>query len=310
MNAPSGALSEAVKARARELAFDACAIAEAGSADPEDHLGAWLGQGYHADMKWMADTAAIRRDSMRKLPEARSVVVVAKNYYQPLPPPLPTLGRIARYALGKDYHKAVKKPLVELARFIDTHHDGDRSYVSVDSGPVMERSWAERSGLGWIGKNSLVLRRDIGSWFFLGVILTPLELAPDAPVADQCGTCTACLDACPTGAIVSPKVVDSNQCISYQTIENRGEIPEALHKDMGSWVFGCDICQEVCPWNRFARPTTEAAFAPRATQDDLELERLASLEEDAFDALFHGTPVRRTKLRGMRRNAQIALGNG
>jgi epoxyqueuosine reductase len=262
-------------------------------------------------MVWMGTTKAIRQDPRLKLPGARSVVVVARNYYQPDPESPSGSGKVARYARGRDYHKVLKKPLIALARFLDDFGVEQPSYAAVDSGPVMERAWAERAGLGWIGKNSLVLRRDIGSWFFLGTIITEVALVPDAPLPSHCGTCRACLDACPTEAFVAEGVVDARKCIAYHTIENRGEIPDEVGRNMEGWVFGCDICQEVCPWNRFARPTSEGDFAPRPGQAHPDLETLIAIDEAAFNERFAGTPIRRARHSGMQRNARIVLaGNG
>ncbi len=302
--------SRAVKDFATGLGFDACGIAEAGPIDPEDRLGQWLSAGYHADMDWMAATKAIRQDPRVKMPGARSVVVVARNYFYPDSESGPGTGKVARYARGRDYHKVLKKPLVKLARFLDEFGVSSTSYAAVDSGPIMERAWAERAGLGWIGKNSLVLRRDIGSWFFIGTVITEVALVPDRPIESHCGTCRACLDACPTDAFVREGVLDARKCISYQTIENRGDIPEDVQSNMKGWVFGCDICQEVCPWNRFEQTSTEPDFAPREGQAFPKLEELAGSSEDAFNERFAGTPIRRTKHAGMVRNAAVLLGTG
>ncbi len=301
--------AEAVKRRARELGFDACGIAAADQIDPEDRLGTWLARGFHAAMKWMAATSEIRQDPRKKLPGARSVVVLARNYYSPSPAANERAGRVARYAWGRDYHRVLRKPLRELAAFIESLEPETRCYASVDSGPVMERSWAARAGVGAIGKNSLVLRRDIGSWFFLATVITTLELEPDAPATDICGTCTLCIDSCPTAAIVEPGVVDSNRCISYQTIENRGEVPDSIASLHDNWVFGCDVCQDVCPWNRFARETTEPDFLPRPDQASPNLDDLAALSEPQFRARFSGTPLMRAKHAGIVRNANIAREN-
>lgn len=297
--------SRAVKAQAAALGFDACGIAEAGPIDPEDRLGQWLDAGHHADMDWMARTKAIRQDPREKMPTAKSVVVVARNYYHPRPPAPESAGKVARYAWGRDYHKVLKKPLVKLARFLDEFGVDTQSYAAVDSGPVMERAWAERAGIGWVGKNSLVLRRDMGSWFFLGAVITEVALTPDAPVTDHCGSCRACIDACPTDAFVAEGVLDARKCISYQTIENRGDIPEPLHDKMEGWIFGCDICQEVCPWNRFAKESTEHDFLPRPGHANPDLEVLQAMDEAAFNDKFAGTPIRRTKHAGIMRNAHI-----
>ncbi len=302
--------ARAVKEQALGLGFEACGIASAREAiDPEDHLGAWLSRGYHADMAWMERTATLRRDVCAKLPEARSVVVVAKNYYSPRPEATAESGKVSSYAWGRDYHKVLRKPLIALARHIESLEAGTRCYSSVDTGPVLERAWAQRAGVGAIGKNGLALRRDMGSWFFLGTILTTAELEPDRPAEDICGTCRLCIDACPTAAIVEPRVVDSRLCISYQTIENRGDIPEDLHAKHGDWVFGCDVCQEVCPWNRFATETSEEDFLPRAGHANPDLDALLALDEESFNAEFAGTNLRRAKYAGMMRNAAIVKSN-
>jgi epoxyqueuosine reductase len=306
----AAARSAQVKAWASAHGFDACGVAAAGPADPENNLGQWLAQGFQADMQWMARTQEERQDIFRRLPGARSVVVVAKNYYSGQPPEGGArTGRVARYAWGRDYHRALKKPLRRLAEQIAGLAPAARYSLSIDSSPVLERTWAARGGLGWIGKNSLVLRRDIGSYFFLATILTTVELAPDAPMEDHCGSCRACLDACPTQAIVDPGVVDSRKCISYHTIENRGEIPDELAQKFEGWVFGCDICQEVCPWNRFAEPTDDTDFRARPGQAAPSLDALLDMSEATFSTTFEGTPIRRTRRQGMQRNARIALGD-
>jgi len=301
--------SETVKAKALGLGFDACAIAAITEIDPEDRLGDWLAQGFHADMAWMETQKAVRQDIRLKLPGAKSVVVVAKNYYRSAAPQPPGSGKVARYAWGRDYHKVMRKPLVALAECLGGLGGGVETYLGIDSAPIMERAWAAQSGLGWIGKNSLVLRRDLGSWFFLGAVATTLELQPDAPVADNCGTCTACIDACPTRAIVAEGVVDSSRCISYHTIENRGAIPEELARNFGDWVFGCDICQDICPWNRFAKENTEANFTPRSDAVFPDLRGLLALSEEDFNKKYEGSPIRRAKHAGMQRNAGIAIEN-
>lgn len=304
------ARARSVKARAAALGFDACGIADARvPIDPGDKLGRWLSLGYHADMEWMRRSRATRRDPRLKLPGAKSVIVLARGYAHPDPPHPPGTGRVARYARGRDYHRALRKPLRALQEHLATLDPETESHASVDSGPVLERSWAERAGLGWIGKNSLVLRRDLGSWFFLATVIATIELAPDAPVEAHCGNCTACLDACPTEAIVEPGVVDSTRCISYHTIENRGAIPERLQAKFGGWVFGCDICQEVCPWNRFAPETSMADFLPREGTAPFPLDALDACEPAEFDARFAGSPLRRAKYAGMRRNIAIARRN-
>ena len=302
---PAGLL----KREAARLGFDACAIAAVSPIDPEDRLGSWLARGFHADMHWMAHTRALRQDVRLLLPGARSVIVVAKNYYQPRPAQPEGAGKIARYAWGRDYHKVLKKPLRALASFLQTLVEDAESRLSIDSAPVMERSWAERAGIGWVGKNSLILRRDLGSWFLLGAVVTTADLAPDAPVEDLCGSCTACIDACPTQAIVAPEVVDATRCIAYHTIENRGAVPESIAAQFGAWVFGCDVCQEVCPWNRFVQPHEEPGFAPREEAVHPALDTLLQISQQDFDARYAGSPVRRAKHTGMQRNVRIAASN-
>ncbi|MDP7638969.1 MAG: tRNA epoxyqueuosine(34) reductase QueG [Candidatus Hydrogenedentes bacterium] len=298
-----------VKEKAESLGFDRCGIARAEFVDPEGNLGQWLSRDYHSTMDWIAKAPAIRQDPRLKLPGAQSVVVVARNYYSPRPEQEAGEGRIARYAWGRDYHRALRKPLRRLSQFIDGCEDGARSYCSTDTGPVLERTWAARAGVGSVGKNSLALTRTMGSWFFLATVITTVKLDADEPAGDICGTCRACFEACPTGAIVEPYVVDANRCISYQTIENRGDVPEALHEGHGDWVFGCDVCQEVCPWNRFATKTNATDFLPRRGHVNPNLAKLLSMDEGAFNREFEGTAIRRAKHSGMTRNAAIALGN-
>lgn len=277
--------------------------------DPEDRLGAWLAAGYHADMEWLAASREVRRDVRRKLPGARSVVVVARSYFAPRPAAARGSGRVARYAWGRDYHRVLRRPLAKLAAFIQEYVPNVECYSSIDSGPVLEKFWAARAGVGWIGKNSLVLRPGLGSWLFLGVVVTTAELAPDPPVPDQCGACTACIDNCPTRAIVEPRVLDGRRCLSYHTVENKGEIPRPLHPQLGTWVFGCDVCQEVCPWNEDVPVTDEAGFHPREGRANPDLDALTAMSEEGFRDAFAGSSIMRAKHAGMQRNARIAQGN-
>ncbi|MCW5581930.1 MAG: tRNA epoxyqueuosine(34) reductase QueG [Luteimonas sp.] len=313
-------LVQQLRAWADELGLSQIGIAGVDLAAAEPGLRAWLDAGFHGSMAYMARHGLKRARPAELVPGTVSVIGARLAYlpaqaggdwraheWQRLARPADAA--VSVYARGRDYHKVLRKPLIALARFLDAFGVETPSYASVDSGPVMERAWAERAGVGWVGKNSLVLRRDIGSWFFLGTVVTEVSLAPDAPMGEHCGTCRACLDACPTGAIVADGVVDSNRCISYQTIENREEIPSQLHSQLAGWVFGCDICQDVCPWNRFARPTTEPGFAARSGQTSPDLDELLKLDERRFDARFAGTAIRRAKWRGMVRNARIALRN-
>ena len=306
---PSAAAAKSIKQFATSLGFDACGIAPAGPIDPDNRLGQWLDADYQATMTWMARTRAVRQDANEKLPGAKSVIVVARNYYAQRPAQGPNTGKVSRYAWGRDYHRVLEKPLRRLAAFVSECVPGAATYCCIDSGPVMEKAWAARAGVGWIGKNSLVLRRGLGSFFFLGAIVATADLAPDAPVAEQCGGCTLCIDACPTQAIVQAKVVDARRCISYHTIENRGEVPSELSTHFGDWVFGCDVCQDVCPWNRALRETTERDFLPRAGNADIDLDELRDFTDEGFARRFAGTPIMRAKVHGMKRNAEIAKKN-
>lgn len=302
--------SNSIKDFAASLGFDACGVARADAIDPDNRLGAWIDAGFHATMEWMARTREVRQDVSKKLPGAQSVIVVARNYYAARPAKGDGQGgRVSRYAWGRDYHRVLLKPLRKLARYVDELVPGSESYCCIDSGPVMEKAWAERAGVGWIGKNSLVLRRDLGSYFFLGAILTTAKIEADSPIPDQCGGCTLCIDACPTQAIVEPKVVDARRCISYHTIENRGEVPEELAGKFGDWVFGCDVCQDVCPWNRKPRETSETDFLPREGHANVELEWVVEMDNADFFSEFAGTPIMRTKRDGFVRNANIAQNN-
>lgn len=297
--------AQALKVRAAELGFDACGVASV-SAEADDGFDAWLEAGFHADMDWIARTRDLRQQVGLKLPGAQSVVVVARNYHAPRPEAPPGTGRVSCYAWGRDYHRTLIKPLRQLVVFLDGLESGAQSYASTDSGPVRERAWAARAGIGWVGKHSLIIHPELGSWFFLGTVLTTVALAPDAPMEERCGACRACTDACPTGAIVAPRTVDARRCIAYHSIENKGAIPDAVAAGMGGQVFGCDVCQQACPWNRAPRVTDCADFLPRPNVANPPLDRLIAGDTAWFDATFNGTPVRRAGLEGMRRNAILA----
>lgn len=300
-----------MKAIARAEGFDAVGIAAAARLDEEAlHLEEWLERGYHGSMSWLARNTDRRIDVRQILPSARSVIVVARNYYTPHEHAQASdVAKISRYAWGRDYHKVLPKKLraiEERLREIDPAVES-RSYV--DTGPVLEKQWAVRAGLGWMGKHTNVITRELGSWVFLGVIITSLELDADEPIADFCGDCTRCIDACPTDAIVEPYVVDGSRCISYITIEQKPklEITGDLAEQLENWVYGCDICQEVCPWNRFETPTDETSFEPRERSLELRAADLVEMTDDEFLERFAGTPVIRAKAEGMRRNARALV---
>ncbi len=301
----AAALTEAVKARALALGFDLVAV---GPAEPPEHgeaLTRWVAEGHAGTMAYLGRRLPERLDPRRVLPEARAVVCVALNYYQG-PAVDESWTPVARYAWGRDYHDVMTPRMDALARFIG-EAAGERGRCYVDTGPVLERDLAARAGLGWVGKNSMLLHPSLGSWFFIGVLLTTAALVHDEALPDRCGTCRACLDACPTDAFVAPYVLDARRCISYLTIEHRGPVDPALAPAMGQWQFGCDVCQDVCPWNRKAPLTREPAFLPTAPYPGAAA--VAEMDDAAFARRFAGTPLTRPKAEGMRRNARIALDN-
>jgi epoxyqueuosine reductase len=275
------------------------------------HLHRWLKQGYQADMGWME--RAQRQDVRQIMPGVRSLISVALNYYNPQPhSPDPQHGKISRYAWGRDYHRVLHQRLKALATWLETEAKTAGLAIEVryyaDTGPVQDKFWAQQAGLGWVAKNGNLITRQYGSWVFLGEILTTLALIPDPPHQSHCGTCTRCLEACPTGAITQPYVVDANRCIAYHTIENRAEtLPADLVPHLNNWVAGCDICQDVCPWNlRFAQPTDLEEFQPYAHNVAPALTELATLAEADWDQRFRASALRRIKPAMWRRNAQAA----
>lgn len=299
-----------VKAAARSFGFHQVGIAAV--ADYQDnaveHLRTWLALGYHADMTWMANPK--REDIRGVMPEARSLICVALNYYTPHQHSnQPEDAKISRYGWGRDYHKVMGKKLKALSNWLRSQDEAIVTRYYVDTGPVQDKVWAQRSGIGWIAKNGNVITREYGSWVFLGEILTNLELTSDTPHTQHCGTCTRCLEACPTGAIASPFVVDANRCIAYHTIENRAEeLPEAIADKLSGWIAGCDICQDVCPWNqRFAKETEIEDFQPYPANIDPKLTELAHITETDWDRRFRGSALRRIKPKMLRRNARASL---
>ncbi len=316
-------LENLVKQAARAAGFDLVGIAPVREFDELDRFREWIAAGHAAQMNYMEardEAGGLKRSSLRStLPWVRSVIVCAINYNtaQPYSTQVddPERGWIARYAWGQqDYHDAVMIRLRVVEKelrsaFSEAEAAALQTCCYVDTGPIVERVYAKYAGVGWIGKNTCILNQQEGSWLFLGVILTSLELEPDMPAPDRCGTCTRCIDACPTDALIAPYQLDSNLCISYLTIEKRGAIPEDMREGLGRHVFGCDICQDVCPWNRKAPVTGAAEFQPREGLVNPALEWLAEMTVEEFRATFRGSAVRRAKRSGLRRNAVIAMGN-
>ncbi|HJR78124.1 MAG TPA: tRNA epoxyqueuosine(34) reductase QueG [Nitrospiraceae bacterium] len=310
-------LALGIKQEAHRLGFDAVGISAVAAAEPLRRtllarLQAWLSRGYQATMDWMTRDPARRADPTRVLPECRSIISVGMNYYSGhRPDEGPGRGRIARYAWGSDYHEVLGTKLKALEAYITRAALGATTRSYVDTGPVMEKAWAERAGLGWIGKHSNLVSPIFGSWLLLGEILTTVELEPDEPGTDLCGSCTLCIRACPTGAITEPYVVDAGRCISYLTIELRdgGSIPEDLQSKIGNRIFGCDDCLDACPYNVNASPTREPAFHPSPLTLAPELRALAGFSEAQFASTFRHSPIRRAKHSGFTRNVILALSN-
>ena len=291
--------------------FDLAAVAPVERLPAALRLEEWLSRGMHGTMEWMARNAERRADPARLLPGARSVLIVAMSYWTDDEPAHGgDRGCISRYAWGDEYHQVLGERLEGLWGAIRELIPGVEGRWYVDTGPVLEKAWAERAGVGWIGKHTNLISQRLGSWIFLGAVVMDAELAPGEPHADRCGTCRACIDVCPTDAIVAPYVLDARRCISYLTIENRGPIPVEYRRDIGNRIYGCDDCQDVCPWNRFARASARAAdFAPRPANRAPHLVELLGLDEPAFRERFAGSPVLRAKRPGFVRNVAVALGN-
>jgi epoxyqueuosine reductase len=293
-----------VREEAMRLGFEACGIARAVPLDEDARrLEQWLHKGFHGSMQYMERNFDLRIDPTKLVPGAKSVITLLLNYY-PEEQQAANAPRIAKYAWGVDYHYVIKDKLKQLLQFINENigHVEGRGFV--DSAPVLERSWAVRSGIGWIGKNGNLLTKSAGSYFFIATLITDLELVYDAPFAtDHCGTCTRCLDACPTDALVSPTVVDGSKCISYLTIELKDALmPEPHAKRNDSWMFGCDICQDVCPWNRFSKPNIEPHFKPIPEVLNLSLQEWEDMSEEYFRKVFKDSPIKRSKWQGIQRN--------
>ena len=307
-------MKERIVARARELGFDTVGFCRPDPPESLGHYDAWLAKGFHGTMGYLRRHRALKADPQGLLPGAKSVIAVTLNYNQ-ANPYRPGMPHIARYALGRDYHKVLRGRLRKLVAYIECEAPGSSHRICVDSAPIFEREYAHRAGLGWFGKNTMLIDSRRGSWFFIGIVLTTLDIEPDAPAVGGCGKCTKCIDTCPTSAILFEDKrwqVDARRCISYLTIEHKGELDAQLAEKIGRWTFGCDVCQEVCPFNGprttqpdRARTTTVAEFLEKREWPPLD--QLAQIDEGAWDVLTRGSPVRRTGLVGLRRIAHVGL---
>ena len=306
-----------IKRQARTLGFDLVGIAAAEPSRYRDYLRQWLDDGQAGTMAYLARRFEERTDPRVYVPDAASVICVAINYYVPLEPVPPESekyhGRIARYALGGDYHTLIKNRLWTLSDWIRTAAPGTTTRPCVDTAPVMEKDLAARAGVGWIGKNTCTIHPQLGSWLLLGEIITTLALPPDEPAVDRCGTCRRCLDACPTGALTDPYQLDARKCISYLTIEHPDPIPSEFHPQLGEWLYGCDICQDVCPWNHKAAtitdPVTDPAMQPRFPTGTLDLRELLNWQQADYSSQLRGSAMKRVKLPVLQRNARIIQQN-
>ena len=297
-----------VKSTAQKLGFDFCGISEAGFLEEDaPRLEKWLKAGHHGKMAYMENHFEKRLDPTKLVPGAKSVVSLLYNHFpqEDLNHRNPSNFKIAKYAYGKDYHFVIKDKLKAFMKILTEEIGEVNGRVFVDSAPVMERSWAAKSGLGWVGKHTLLINKQQGSYFFLAELIIDLELTPDAPIKDYCGTCTRCVDACPTDAL-TPYQLDANKCISYLTIELKDQIPGEFEGKMQDWIFGCDICQDVCPWNRFSKPHREPLFEPNEKLTQMTKEDWQEITAEVFKGIFKGSAAQRTQFKGLQRNIKMA----
>ena len=296
-----------MKSEAKRLGFDYCGVSKAEFLEQEaPRLEEWLKRNMQGEMSWMANHFDLRLDPTKLVPGAKSVVSLLLNYFPGKTQEDETAPKISKYAYGEDYHFVIKRKLKELLTALQEKiGESVGGRVFVDSAPVMDKVWAQRGGLGWQGKHTNLINREMGSFFFIAELILDIELQPDAPIGDFCGTCTRCIDACPTDAIVSPYIVDGSKCISYFTIELKGAIPESEKGKFSNWAFGCDICQDVCPWNRFAKPHREPAFGPNEKLLSMKKPEWEELTEEVFQEIFRKSAVKRTKFEGLKRNLRF-----
>ena len=298
--------SESIKSKAKALGFLSCGISKADFLEEEaPRLEQWLNQNHHGEMAYMANHFDKRLDPRVLVPGAKSVVSLLLNYYTEEKQTDVEAPKIASYAFGDDYHKVIKDKLKQLMSFIHQEIGEVQGRVFVDSAPVMDKAWAAKSGLGWIGKNTNLISKKAGSFFFIAELILDLELEHDLPATDHCGSCTACIDACPTDALLAPYQIDGSKCISYVTIELKNEIPTDFQGKMDNWAFGCDVCQTVCPWNRFATPHSEPAFNPPDELLSLSKNEWEEMTQEVFSVIFKNSAIKRTKYEGLKRNIKF-----
>jgi epoxyqueuosine reductase len=299
-----------IKTKAKELGFDFCGISKAGFLEEEAPIFEnWLHKGKHGKMLWMENYFDKRLDPTKLVEGAKSVISLLLNYY-PEKEINQSDYKISKYAYGKDYHGVIKEKLKILLSSVREKFGDINGRIFVDSAPVMDKVWAKKSGLGWIGKNTNLINRETGSFFFIAELITDLELEYDGPIKDYCGTCTRCMDACPTDALAKPYVIDASKCISYLTIELKDEIPAEFKEKLDNWIFGCDVCQDVCPWNSFSRTHSEKAFHPNPLLLEFKNENWEDLSEELFDKLFKNSAIKRTKYKGLMRNVRFIKTKG
>lgn len=301
--------TQMIKEEALRLGFQFCGISAAGFLEEEaPRLEKWLEQGMHGEMKYMENYFDQRLDPRRLVDGAKSVISLMLNYFPEAGQEDPAAPKISRYAYGSDYHEVIRGKLRELLDFIRTHIGEVAGRGFVDSAPVLDRAWAKKSGLGWVGKNTNLISKQAGSFFFLAELIVDLDLEPDGAIKDYCGSCTRCIDACPTDAITEPYVVDGSKCISYFTIELKNAIPADMAGKFNNWAFGCDICQEVCPWNRFSSPHSEPLFNPKPGLLEMTRGEWEEITEEVFQKVFKNSAVKRTKYSGLKRNIAFLSG--
>ena len=292
-----------LKRKANNLGFLSCGISKAVFLEEEaTKLENWLNDGKHGKMKYMENHFDMRLDPRKLVPDAKSVISLSYNYYNDNLQKDKDAPKISKYAYGNDYHKVIKEKLKILFKELQNKFGDINGRVFIDSAPIMEKAWAAKSGLGWIGKNTNLISQKVGSFYFLAEIIVDLEFEYDTPVTDHCGSCTACIDSCPTGALVKPYEIDASKCISYLTIELKDEIPSEFNGNMDNWAFGCDVCQDVCPWNRFSRKHNEPLFNPNQEMMKMGKKEWEELTEETFEVIFKNSAVKRTKYKGLKRN--------